>query len=82
MIANEGEDHEVSINRPRMPIGQHLIPVGTILDWNSNDQWSQLVKGLRPPLNAMPLDKVTWETMKALYPDLKHLIVTPAGVER
>jgi len=64
------------------PVGQFLIPSGTIIDTNVEDQWSTLVKGLRPPLNAMPLDRLTWNWMQGLYPGLTHLIVTPAGAER
>jgi hypothetical protein len=64
------------------PVGQHLIPAGTIIDLNGTDQWSQLVKGLRPPLNVMPLDRPTWLWLKKLYPGETHQIVTPPGKER
>ena len=64
------------------PVGQHCIPAGTIIDLNGTDQWSTLVKGLRPPLTAMPLTRETWAWMKKLYPGLHHQIVTPAGADR
>jgi hypothetical protein len=64
------------------PCGQYLIPAGTIIDVFGTDQWSQLVKGLRPPLNVMPLDKYTWEWMKGLYPGETYQILTPPGKER
>jgi hypothetical protein len=64
------------------PCGQHLIPAGTIIDTTSNDQWSTLVKHLRPPLNAMPLTKATWLWMKKLHPGETHQILTPPGKER
>ena len=64
------------------PVGQHLIPAGTIIDTDANDQWSNLAKGRPPPLTAMPLDRLTWEWMQKLHPGEKHQIVTPAGKER
>jgi len=64
------------------PVGQHLIPAGTVIDTTSNDQWSTLAKGRPPPLNIMPLDLQTWKRLQEIYPDLKHLIITPAGAER
>jgi hypothetical protein len=64
------------------PVGQFCIPAGTVINSAGTDQWSQLAKGLPPPLTAMPLDRHTWQRMKELYPDQIHLIVTPAGKER
>jgi hypothetical protein len=64
------------------PCGQHLIPAGTVIDTTLDDQWSTLVKHLRPPLTVMALDKVTWLWLKALYPEEAHQILTPPGKER
>jgi hypothetical protein len=68
--------------RGDFPVGQYLIPAGTIIDLNGTDQWSMLVKGLRPPLNGMPLDRFTWQWFQRLYPGEKHQIFTPAGKGR
>ena len=64
------------------PVGQHLIPAGTIIDTDANDQWSSLAKGRPPPLNVMALDKVTWLWLQKLYPGEAHQILTPPGKER
>jgi hypothetical protein len=64
------------------PVGQFCIEAGTVIDLSGTDQWSQLVKGLPPPLTAMPLDRYTWEWMKLLHPGETHQIVTPPGKER
>jgi hypothetical protein len=67
------------------PVGQWLIPVGTIIDdVNAKGPWSQLIKSLRlsPPLNAMPLDLASWQEMKALYPDHLGWIRTGPGIKR
>ena len=57
------------ITRHGWPIAAHLIPVGTVINSNSTDQWSALARGHPPPLNAMPLDWETWQELKRLYPD-------------
>jgi hypothetical protein len=64
------------------PINQFCIPAGTIIDLNGTDQWSQLAKNRPPPLNAMPLDRYTWEWMKKLHRGETHQIVIPPGKER
>jgi hypothetical protein len=64
------------------PVNQFCIPAGTVIDLSGTDQWSMLVKHLRPPLNGMPLDRYTWEWFQKLYPGEKHQIITPAGKER
>jgi hypothetical protein len=46
------------------------VPCGSVIDdVNGTDDWSVLVKskGLPPPLNAMPLDQSTYNTMRTLY---------------
>jgi hypothetical protein len=43
------------------PVSQFCIPAGTVINSAGTDQWSMLVKHLRPPLNVMPL----------MYPKLK-----------
>jgi hypothetical protein len=68
--------------RGDFPVGQYLIPVGTVINSASTDQWSVLARGHAPPLNCMPLDWGTWQELKRLYPDLIHQIVTPPGKER
>jgi hypothetical protein len=65
------------------PIGQHLIPEGTIIDTDAGDQWSRLAVGLNPPINAQPLDQATYDAMKAIYPAERIITVPGAdGINR
>jgi hypothetical protein len=66
------------------PVGDRLIPNGTVIDDASQDDWSKLIrtKGLSPPINAMPLDQPTWTAMQSLYPDHIKWIITPGGIPR
>jgi hypothetical protein len=52
---------------PGWPVGQFLIPGGTIIDSGASDSWSTLVRGLSPPVSAIPLDQGTYQQMKNLY---------------
>ena len=65
-------------------IGQHLIPVGTLIDTNAQDDFSKLASELAPPLNAMPLDPPAWAAMQALYgaAGLLRWVVTGPGIVR
>jgi len=63
------------------PIGQFCIPAGTVIDTDASDQWSTLAKGWPPPLNAQPLDQLTYDRMKKTYPGLAHRIVTVPGAD-
>jgi hypothetical protein len=49
------------------PVGAVLIPVSTIIDDSSNDDFSKLARGLSPPLSAIPLDQASWLTFKMIY---------------
>jgi hypothetical protein len=55
------------------PVGQHLIPNGTVIDTTGNpeqmNQWSRevLKRGLLPPVDAQPLDDATYQQMVAIY---------------
>jgi hypothetical protein len=49
-------------------------PAGTIIDANSNDQWSQRAKGNVIPLTAVALDQEAWEAQLKAYPDHRHLL--------
>ena len=80
------------------PVGQFLIPQGTIIDTEStfplpNDtafsncletyRWSQIAKGHEPPINAQPLDQATYNAMKAIYPAERIITVPGAdGINR
>jgi hypothetical protein len=35
------------------PVGQWLIPAGTLIDTDAADQWSTLCRGLSPPVDAV-----------------------------
>ena len=48
------------------PVGQFCIEAGTVIDTDANDQWSQLVKNLPPPLTAMPVS-YTHLTLPTIY---------------
>jgi len=50
------------------PISDKLIPVGTIIDASAKDDWSVLARGLKPPVNAVPLDAEAYQAMLKLYP--------------
>jgi hypothetical protein len=76
------------------PVGAVLIPVSTIIDDSSNDDWSLLVKSLQlsPPLSAIPLDQASWSAFKMIYGGLDwganlqieqlRYVITGPGVRR
>lgn len=65
------------------PIGDRLIPVGTIIDSRDNDDWSVLARGRMPPLNSMALDQEAYEVMSTHYRQHQHhLILTGPNVRR
>jgi len=49
------------------PIGQFLIPDGTVIDTDVDDDWSRLAAGRIPP-NAIPLDQSAYDEMAKHYP--------------
>lgn len=63
------------------PIGQYVIPQGTIIDSAATDQWSALVValGLTPPVNAQPFDQATYDLMRLQYP--AYRIITMPGAD-
>ena len=85
LFGDDGEEEKImryQILSGGWPVGQYLIPAGTVINTASDDQWSNLAKGRPPPLNSMPLDWETWQKMKKLHPGETHQIITPAGKER
>ncbi len=64
------------------PVNQWLVPLGYIYDDKVKDEWSDLVKGRTPPLNAVALDSEAANAMWTAYPLHRHLIVTGPGVQR
>jgi len=58
------------------PIGQYLVPVGTILDLgNPTTDWDRLAMShMPPPLNAVALDQECAEFMHRVYPGQRHLL--------
>jgi hypothetical protein len=72
-------------------VGDRLIPNGTVIDTNGNDDWSKLAGNRPPPLNAQPLDQAAWTAMKSIDgsagrildgQDFTRWIVTGFGVVR
>jgi hypothetical protein len=66
------------------PIGQWLIPVGTVIDHGKapeqmND-WEKLALGKLPPMNAVPLDTDCAEAMAKGYPGHLFLLHKVPGV--
>jgi hypothetical protein len=57
------------------PVGQFLIPAGTVIDTEADDDWSRLVRERGLPLNARPMDNEAYEFMVRAYPNHKELIV-------
>jgi hypothetical protein len=48
-------------------IGSRLIPAGTIINTNSNDDLANLCRGQIPPLNAIALDQEASDVMFGFY---------------
>jgi hypothetical protein len=55
-------------------LGDAVAPSGVVIDANANDRWSKRVRGLVPPLDAVPLDQAAYEAQLAAYPDHRHLL--------
>ena len=51
-----------------------IVPAGAIIDASASDRWSKRVRGLPPPLDAVPLDREALEAQVAAYPEHKHLL--------
>ena len=54
------------------PIGQYLVPVGTIIDTDDpNDSWRWLWQSWLPekppPVNALPVDQETYDLLAQTY---------------
>lgn len=62
------------------PIGDKLIPVGTVISSDADDEWSMLAKGRVPPPNAVCLDQECWDLMQSVYD--KSQILTAPNVRR
>ena len=65
------------ITQHGFPVGDKLIPVGTVIDSKANDDWSRLAKGRAPPINALALDQEAWDAIQAAHPYQQHLIPRP-----
>lgn len=66
------------------PIGQFLIPVGTIIDLTKDPEqmndWEKLAQGKLPPLNALALDDDCANAMEQGYPGHLYLLHKAPGV--
>jgi hypothetical protein len=51
------------------PIGDRLVPGGTVIDAASPDDWSRLAAGRVPPINTQALDKEAYDLLLATYYD-------------
>jgi hypothetical protein len=56
------------------PIGDKVIPVGTIIDDRAEDDWSRLARGRTLPMNAVPLDQEAADALIRAYPYDQHVI--------
>jgi len=54
--------------------GTWRVPIDTIIDASSDDQWSIRARGLTPPITAKCLDAEAWEAQLKAYPDHRHLL--------
>src|SRR5262249_57559559 len=54
------------------PIGQHLIPSGTLIDFSEPNMWTALAKGLVIPINPTPFDKQASHPQLPPHPDHRH----------
>src|SRR5262249_34308674 len=54
--------------------GRFLAPSGTVIDSNSDDEWSRYARGLTPPWDAQALDDEAYQLMLRSYPDHRHLL--------
>src|SRR5262249_55893693 len=54
------------------PVGQHLIPSGTLIDFSERNMWTALAQGRGIPLTATALDDEAWQAQLQAYP--RHLL--------
>jgi hypothetical protein len=67
-------DMRFQITGQGWPVGQFLIPSGSIID-ASADHWPALfARGLKIPITATPLDTEAFEAQQAAHPEHKHLL--------
>jgi hypothetical protein len=59
------------------PVGQYLIPSGSVIDSTSDDHWSLFARGLTLPINATCLDDEAWQAQLAAYPQHLYLLGPP-----
>jgi hypothetical protein len=57
--------------------GRELAPSGTVIDSNSDDDWSRLARGLTPPWDVQALDDECYQLLFRAYPGHRHLIGPP-----
>src|SRR5262249_27096161 len=62
--------------------GRLLAPSGTVIDSNSDDDWSRCARGLTPPWDAHALDDESYQLMLRSYPNHRHLIGPPPPGEQ
>jgi len=51
--------------------GRLLAPSGTVIDSNSDDEWSRCARGLTPPWDAQALDDEAYQLMLRSYPAIR-----------
>lgn len=67
------------------PVGDRLIPVGSVIDDVSpENDFSHLVRARRapPPINSTALNQTTMNALKKMYPDFVHQLRAGPGVHR
>jgi len=57
--------------------GRELAPSGTMIDSNSDDDWSRLARGLTPPWDVQALDDECYQLLLRAYPGHRHLMGAP-----
>jgi len=62
--------------------GRLLAPGGTVIDGNSDDDWSLYARGLTPPWDAQALDDEAYQLMLRSYPAHRHLVRPPPPGEQ
>jgi hypothetical protein len=71
------------ISRPwALDHGRLLAPSGTVIDGNSDDDWSLYARGLTPPWDAQALDDEAYQLMLRSYPAHRHLVRPPPPGEQ
>jgi hypothetical protein len=57
--------------------GRALAPSGTMIDSDSDDDWSRLARGLTPPWDVQALDDECYQLLLRAYPRHRHLMGPP-----